>query len=129
MTDTLADLRIRIRHYGTPDPRLAKALTRENDPGLSPHGRAKAVGEVAREAGWPAAGWIRSREQATAAMQRLEGGDFTLRTHQRRFHQRAAGGYESRRWVTNDRGVNVPVEDPDTGGYARDDGPATIFDE
>src|SRR5215216_1519106 len=117
-----------VRAWGIPDRRVASGLAHENDPGVSAIGRAKAVGEVAREAGWPPAGFQRSRDQATTAMQRLEGGDFTLRTRQRRFHQREAG-YESRRWVTNDRSAVLPVEELSVRDYSRDNGPRTMFDE
>jgi hypothetical protein len=131
MPDTPEDLRIRVRRLGTPDPRLTDALDRENDPGVSALGRANAVGEIAREAGWPAESPERSRDAATAAMQRLEGSDFSLRGRVRWRQRREAAAYESRRrgMVTTTRGGLLPAEEPDTGGWRADDGPATIFDE
>src|SRR5215211_949684 len=119
MSDTV-DHTLCVRAWGIPDRRVASGLAHENDPGLSQLGRAKVVGERAREAGWPAAGWIRSRDQATTAMQRLEGADFTIRTRQHRYRQRQAA-YESRRpgMVTTIRGGVLPAEEPSTRDYGR----------
>src|SRR5215207_8617155 len=83
-----------LRAWGTDDPRVLNPLQHENQPAHTY--REQAIEDRARAAGWPSGGFEWPRKQATTAMQRLEGGDFTLRTRQRRYHQREAA-YESRR--------------------------------
>lgn len=113
MPDTLADFRIRVRRYGIPDPRVAKALDHENDPGLSRFGRAGVVGEIARQAGWPPApNLLQVAQRQTRRLEELEGSSWHHRAQSKRTYRRRYG--------------------PDPGPadtLIRDDGPATIFDE
>jgi hypothetical protein len=112
------------------DPRVLEHLRHENDPART-H-REQAIGDRARNAGWPPADAFRSRKTATVAITRLEG--VSSRWNGSNHNDvlfRGQVAYESRRRgaVTTIRGGILPVEEDDTGAYNRDDGPGTIFDE
>jgi hypothetical protein len=120
---------VSLRAWGTDDPRVLDPLRHENDRART-H-RAEAVGERARDAGWPKADALRSSKAATAAVAQLEGADYRWNgSNHNDVLFRGQVAYESRRGaVTTTRGGILPVEEDDTGAYNRDDGPGTIFDE
>lgn len=129
MTDPFL-AKVTLRAWGTDDPRVLDPLRHENDRART-H-RTEAVGERARDAGWPKADVLRSSKAATAAFTRLGGASSRWNgSNHNDVLFRGQAAYESRRRsaVTTTRGGILPVEEDDTGSYNHDDGPGTIFDE
>lgn len=120
-----------VRAWGIPDRRVASGLAHENQAGQ--WRRRKTIGRRAAAAGWPVESPnLNVQEEAQKrALRRLEGMDWSHRAQSRHTYKRRVA-YESRgraSMVTTSRGSVLPVDDPDAGGFDRDDGPATIFDE
>jgi hypothetical protein len=82
--------------YRISDPRVLKHLRAENDPGRSEIGRARVIGERARQAGWPSehTSMDQSRVAQRQALRRLEGDQY----HDPRA---VAARYKSRSRVTS----------------------------
>ena len=82
MTDTPFDQQVRRLAWRVQTKREVDALAAENDPGVSDHGRAKAVGERARKAGWPQEHV--SQEMQREARRRYKGRVAAARAYKRR---------------------------------------------
>jgi hypothetical protein len=103
------------RAWGLDDPRVVSLLRAENQPG--PHRRTAAVGERAKDAGWPPATYTvkAANEAQIRALRRMERMDFLPRSlDRRRLGFRAAAAAQRRQQVDV---------------YLTDDDLASIFDE